>query len=104
VFDGENGIKTKVKVNSLGMTTTDSPVNFLRAELGLVSKVCSFEKGNTCACPLQEIREKSLKEIMECLEELSEEAIMNIHTYCQLCGERHIWQNKDKVPLSQDDF
>lgn len=104
MFDGEKGIKAKVTVNSLDMTTTGFPLNDLRAELLFASQICCLGQSILCSCPFQEIRERSPKERMACLAELSDEAILNLQAHCPLCKERHMWQNKNKVPLSQDDF
>jgi len=66
---------------------TASERSWLRAELSILSEVCPLDQGNQSACPLHEIRNWNLKEKMGWFEELSDEAILNIHTYCQPCLE-----------------
>ena len=71
---------------------TSSKTNALRAELALVALGCAYEDINPHACPLRDIRDKSLKERMEWLAEASDEAIHNIYIFCRIC-----WEAKDKL-------
>ena len=61
----------------------------LRAEFSILSEDCLSKQANPYTCPFHEIREKSLKERMAWFDELSDEAILNMHTYCQLCWKKH---------------
>jgi hypothetical protein len=71
------------------MSIPTSPINYLRTELAILSEDCSIEQGNLCACPFHEITDRSLKERMAWLDELSDETIVNIHTYLKLCRRNH---------------
>ena len=59
----------------------------LRAKLCILSERCLSNQANPYTCPLHEIRNWSLKERMGWVDGLSEEAILNIYTYCRLCLE-----------------
>jgi len=76
------------------MSTTASQVNDLRAELLIASEICCLGQSILCACPFQEIRERSPTEKVGWLDSLSEEAILNLQARCPLCKERHMWQNQ----------
>ena len=69
------------------MSIADTQRGYLRAEFSILSEACSLDQGNPRDCPFHEIRERSQKERMAWFDGLSEEAILNIHTYCQLCFE-----------------
>jgi len=66
---------------------TSSQRSYLRAKFSILSEDCPFDRGNPSVCPFHEIRNWSLKERMAWFDELSEEAILNIYTYCRLCLE-----------------
>lgn len=69
------------------MSITSTQRTIFRTEFSILSEACPFDRDNPRDCPFHEIREESLKEKMAWFEELSEEAILNIHAYCQLCLE-----------------
>ena len=54
----------------------------LRAEFSILSEGCPFDQGNPSICPFHEIRERSQEERMAWFDELSDEAILTIYTYC----------------------
>ena len=70
---------------------TSSQRSFLRARFLILSEDCFRDQGNPSTCPFLEILGKSQKEKTAWFDGLNEEAILNIHTYCQLC-----W-NKKKI-------
>jgi len=69
---------------------TNSQKCSLRAEFSILSETCTLYQGNRSACPFHEIMGKSQKERMAWFDELSDEAVLTIytyciHNYCQLC-------------------
>jgi hypothetical protein len=70
------------------MSITSTQKACLRTEFSILSEACSLDQGDPSTCPLHEIRARSLKERMAWFDELSELAILNIHTHCQLCWEK----------------
>jgi len=48
---------------------------------------CPVDPSNPSDCPFHNARQKNLEEKLAWFDHLSEEAILNIHTYCQLCFE-----------------
>ena len=60
---------------------------YLRAEFSILADACPFDQGNPHDCPFHEVRNKSPQEILAWFDALTEEAILNIHTYCLLCLE-----------------
>ena len=66
---------------------TSSQRSYQLADFSILSETCLFDQGNPSTCPMHEIRERSLKERLAWFDRLSEEARVNIHTYCQLCLE-----------------
>jgi hypothetical protein len=70
----------------------NSQRSYLLAEFSILSEACPLDQSNPSTCPFHEIRNWSLKERMAWFDELSEEAIVNIHTYCRLC-----WEVKEKL-------
>jgi len=67
--------------------TTHSQKIRRRAKLSLLSESCPFDHGNPPTCLFYKLRKKSLKKRTAWLDELSEEAILNIYIYCRLCSE-----------------
>ena len=70
------------------VATTAAQRAFLRTELSSYLDDCPLDNQNPPACPFHETRRKSLEERAAWLAGLSEEAILNLHTYCQICCER----------------
>jgi len=70
------------------MSFSSSQKSYLRTEFSILSEACPLDQVNPSTCPLHEIRERYPKERMAWFDELSEEALLNIHTYCQLCWKR----------------
>jgi len=68
---------------------TNSQRCYLLAEFFILAENCPSDLGDPSACPFHEIRERSREEKIAWFEKLSPEAIANIHTYCQLCWNKH---------------
>lgn len=62
---------------------------YLQVKVFGLSLACPFDQGNPCDCPLHEIRKKKLEEKIKWLNKLSDEGVLNILTYHQIClGEK----------------
>jgi hypothetical protein len=66
---------------------SSSQKSFLRAKLLILSEACPLDQSNPSTCPFHEIKNWRLKERMAWFDKLSEDAILNINTYCRLCRE-----------------
>ena len=81
---GERG-----KVMSVEPLVTESQRCFLKVKLSILSEACPLDQSNPSTCPFHEIRERSHEERMAWLAELSDEALLNVHTICNLCWVNH---------------
>jgi len=66
---------------------SDSQRSYLRAKFLFLCDDCPVQQGNPSDCPFHNVRGKSTEEKMAWFDRLDAEAILNIHTYCQLCFE-----------------
>lgn len=53
--------------------------------LAILAEVCPADQCDPATCPVHGTRARCQKEGMAWLDELSEEAILQFHAYCQLC-------------------
>jgi len=71
------------------LVTDAKKKKFQKAELFLIlSEDCPFDKNSPSSCVLQNIRKKSQEKRMAWFDKLSEEAIRQFHTSCQLCWKK----------------
>jgi len=61
---------------------------YLRAKLIILSEGCLLDPANPPSCPFHEIENRSREERMAWFDQLSDEAILNIYTYCHLRCEK----------------
>jgi len=61
--------------------------SYLRARFAILSEGCPFDDRIPSTCPFHKLRKRSLKKRIAWFDELSEEAFLNIYTYCRLCLE-----------------
>ncbi len=59
----------------------------LRTRLALTSGDCELDVDTPSTCPFHQIQHLGLDERIAWLDELSEEAILNVNIYCQMCCE-----------------
>jgi len=63
--------------------------NYLRAKLVILSENCLLNSANPPACPFHEFGDRGQKERMAWFDGLSDEAVLNIYTFCQLRCEKY---------------
>jgi hypothetical protein len=69
------------------MSITASQRSYLRTEFAILSDSCPVDQGDPLDCPFHGISGKSLNERLAWFDERSDEVILNIHAYCQMCLE-----------------
>ena len=80
-------IQKKGKVVKSEVLATCPQRSYLRAKFSILSEICPLDRGNPTTCPIYKVRKSSLKERLAWLDDLSEDTVLNIYTYCRLCLE-----------------
>ena len=77
--------------------------SFLMAKFSAFSEVCSLDRDEPSTCPFQQIREMGHEGSVAWINTLSDEAVLNIYTFCQHCfeGKRHL-KEPNQTPLNVD--
>jgi len=61
--------------------------SYLRAKFSVLSEICPLDRANPSNCPIHKVKKSSLEDRLVWLDGLSDDAVLNIYTYCRLCLE-----------------